>query len=84
MQNTIIPIGNGEYKNIIEYIREELGEEYVGVPEVVNCADYGIPQARIRLITIFTRSKKGKSHYMKYGSFMPTRTHSEKETKLSL
>ena len=83
MQNTIIPIENGEYKNIIEYIREELGEEYVGVPEVVNCADYGIPQARIRLITIFTRSKNGKAHFKQYGSFMPTRTHSEKGSQLT-
>ncbi|MBO5749099.1 MAG: DNA cytosine methyltransferase [Muribaculaceae bacterium] len=77
MQNTIIPVNDGEYKSIIEYIKDELGPEYVGGPEVVNCADYGIPQTRIRLITIFTCSPKGKAHYEKYGTFMPTRTHSE-------
>lgn len=78
MQNTIIPIENEVYKNIIDYIREELGDDYVGGPEVVNCADYGIPQTRIRLITIFTRSKKGRDFYKRKGSFMPTKTHSEK------
>ena len=78
MQNTIIPIEEELYKNIIDYIRDELGHDYVGGPEVVNCADYGIPQTRIRLITIFTRSKKGKEYYKRNGSFMPTKTHSEK------
>ena len=77
MQNTIIPINDGCYKNIIDYIKEELAPEYVGGPEVVNCADYGIPQTRVRLITIFTCSKQGKEHYKKYGTFMPPRTHSE-------
>ncbi len=80
MQNTIIPVNNGEYKNIIDFIREELSPDYVGGPEVVNCADYGIPQTRIRLITIFTRSEKGKAHYVKYGTFLPKRTHSQHRT----
>ena len=81
MQNTIIPVEDGTYKNIIDYIKEELGEEYVGGPEIVNCADYGIPQTRIRLITIFTRSKKGIEYFKNYGSFMPVKTHSEKGSK---
>lgn len=81
MQNTIIPLEDGTYKNIIDYIKEELGLEYVGGPEVVNCADYGIPQTRIRLITIFTSSKKGKVYYQKYGSFLPPKTHSDKGGK---
>ncbi len=78
MQNTIIPLEDGSYKNIIEYIREELGPEYIGGPEVVNCADYGIPQTRVRLITIFTSTENGKVYYNKYGSFMPVKTHSDK------
>ncbi|MBP3322342.1 MAG: DNA cytosine methyltransferase [Clostridia bacterium] len=76
MQNTIIPVGNGEYKNIIDFITDELSPEYVGGPEVVNCADYGIPQTRVRLITIFTRSENGKEYYKKNGTFLPQRTHS--------
>lgn len=81
MQNTIIPLKNGEYKNIIDFIRDELAPDYVGGPEVVNCADYGIPQTRVRLITIFTRSEKGKKHYIKYGTFLPKRTHAQVEAE---
>ena len=76
MENTIIPVKDGVYMNIIDYIREEL-PNYVGRPEVVNCADYGIPQTRVRLITIFTRSKKGIAYYNEHGTFLPIRTHSE-------
>jgi DNA (cytosine-5)-methyltransferase 1 len=77
MKDTIIRIGENEYKNIIDYIAEELSPEYVGKAEVVNCADYGIPQTRIRLITIFTRTRKGKSHFKRFGTFLPPKTHSE-------
>jgi DNA (cytosine-5)-methyltransferase 1 len=78
MENTIIPLEDGSYKNIIDFIKDELAPEYDGGPEVVNCADYGIAQTRVRLITIFTCSRKGKAHYRKYGSFLPPRTHSAK------
>lgn len=77
MQNTLIPNESGDYQNIIDYIKQEL-PDYVGGPEVVNCADYGIPQTRVRLITIFTRSVNGISYFDKHGSFLPPRTHSEK------
>lgn len=80
MNNTVISDENGNYINIIEYIRRELGEEYVGAAEVVNCADYGIPQTRRRLITIFTRNEKGREHFEKYGTFLPMRTHEEEES----
>lgn len=63
MQHTIIRTENDEYVNIIEYVKKEL-PEYVGKAEVVNCADYGIPQKRERLITIFQGIKvqKNSSH----------------------
>lgn len=76
MENTIIPVGNGTYKRIIEFIQEELGSEYVGKAEVVNCADYGIPQTRVRLITIFSRSENAIKHFSTYKSFLPPKTHS--------
>jgi len=83
MQNTIIPVEDGTYKNIIDFINEELGEDYVGRAEVVNCADYGIPQTRIRLITIFTKSKNGKKFFESHDSFMPTKTHSEQGSQMT-
>lgn len=79
MQDTIIRTESDDYINIIDYIRNELSPDYTGKAEVVNCADYGIPQTRIRLITIFTRSEKGKEYFKKHESFLPTRTYSEKE-----
>lgn len=77
MNNTLIYDENNEYINIIDYIKRELGDEYVGRAEVVNCADYGIPQVRKRLITIFTRNDKAKEYFYCNKSFLPTRTHCE-------
>ena len=78
MDQTIILNENGEPVNIIEYIRTTLGDEYIGKAEVVNCADYGIPQTRKRLITIFTRDEVGKNLFQKnHGSMLPERTHCE-------
>lgn len=80
MDNTVISDEDGNYVNIISYIHKELGSDYVGKAEVVNCADYGIPQTRRRLITIFTRSDKGKEYYSKHHTFLPEKTHSEEPT----
>ncbi len=80
MHYTVIRDENGEYVNIIEYIALRLGEDYVGRAEVVNCADYGIPQMRKRLITIFTRSPEGKAYFNRVKSFIPPKTHSEEAT----
>jgi len=77
MKNTIISDEDGEYINIIDYIQRELGNEYMGKAEVINCADYGIPQTRRRLITIFTRDESAKAYLGENGSFIPKPTHSE-------
>lgn len=78
MTNTIIRTEENQYINIIDYIKEQLFDEYIGKAEIVNCADYGIPQSRIRLITILTKSPKGKKYYKNHHSLLPPRTHSEK------
>ena len=80
MYNTVISDEDGAFVNIIDYIQRELGDDYVGKAEVVNCADYGIPQMRKRLITIFTRDSSGKAYFAKNGSFLPKPTHSEERT----
>jgi len=81
MNNTVIQDEDGNYINIINYVQRELGEEYQGIASVVNCADYGIPQTRKRLITIFTRSDNGKRFLKEHGSFLPPETHSELPTE---
>lgn len=77
MEHTIIRTATNKYENIIDYITKELSPDYVGRAEVVNCADYGIPQVRTRLITIFTRSNIGRAYLRQQGTFLPARTHSE-------
>ena len=62
---------------IIDYIAQQLGAGYTGKAEVVNCADYGIPQTRKRLITIFSRDPEGIEYFQKNGSFLPAITHTE-------
>lgn len=75
MQDTIIETSTGEYKPILDFIRDELGEEYRGKGEVVEFADYGVPQKRQRLITIFTRDKFVKDFFRITQTLLPTRTH---------
>ena len=64
MRNTEIRVAGDKFENIIEYVRSRLGDDYIGSAEVVACQDYGIPQRRNRLITIFTRDPKGKKYFL--------------------
>lgn len=75
MQHTAIEYA-GEAIKIVDLIRKELGEEYYGFAEVVECSDYGAPQLRKRLITIFTRDNSGIEYLKRNGSFF-----SDKEKK---
>ena len=70
MKNTVIDDENGEYINIIDYVRKRLGDNYIGHAQVVACSDYGIPQVRKRLITVFTRDDFGKKYLSVYGNFL--------------
>jgi DNA (cytosine-5)-methyltransferase 1 len=62
MQYTEIRTDHGQCQ-ILDYVKARLGSDYVGGGEVVSCADFGIPQLRRRLITIFTRDSDGKRYY---------------------
>lgn len=77
MGNTLIYNENDELVNIIDYIHTELGEEYVGEPQVIDCADYGVPEHRVRLLTILSRTEKGKEYFQKNKRFIPYPTHSQ-------
>lgn len=70
MRNTIINDENGRYINIVEYVKERLGNEYKGAAQVVSCSDYGIPQVRKRLITVFTRDEAGRRYFDLFGKFL--------------
>ena len=70
----------GNLVNIIDYIFSRLGDNYVGKAEVVDVADYGVPQNRKRLITILSRTKKGKEYFSAHHSFIPAPTHGREAT----
>ncbi|MCM1193580.1 MAG: DNA cytosine methyltransferase [Butyrivibrio sp.] len=80
MENTSIYDENDELINIIDYIRRELGEEYVGGSQVIDCADYGVPEHRARLLTVFSKSEKARRYFEKNRNFIPEKTHSQEQT----
>lgn len=77
MENTVILDENENPINVIEYIKKRLGAEYAGKAEVVQFADFGVPQRRSRLITIFSRLDHIKEYLYRNNSLIPTRTHSK-------
>lgn len=77
MQNTLIMDENDHLVNIIDFIKLQLGEIYIGEPTVVDAANYGIPQHRKRLISIFTRTQKGQQYFKTHHSFLPNITNSD-------
>ncbi|MGM9746016.1 MAG: DNA cytosine methyltransferase [Paludibacteraceae bacterium] len=77
MQNTLIMDENDHLVNIIDFIKLQLGEIYIGEPTIVDAANYGIPQHRKRLISIFTRTQKGQQYFKTHHSFLPDITNSD-------
>lgn len=75
MANTLIQDESGQLIKILDYISKRLGDEYLGRAEVVEFADYGVPQRRKRLITIYTRDEVLKQNFFGTGTFIAPRTH---------
>lgn len=67
MRFTHIADHKGRQVRILDFIAQRLGKNYVGTGEVVACEDFGIPQKRKRLITIFTRDQEGKKLFRELG-----------------
>jgi DNA (cytosine-5)-methyltransferase 1 len=76
MVNTNIPF-QGEILPILDVIRQSL-KNYLVEASVLEFADYGIPQRRLRLITIATRHEALIEHHAKHGTLFPKQTHSNK------
>ncbi|WGM30010.1 DNA cytosine methyltransferase [Brevundimonas sp. NIBR11] len=56
MEQTIVRSADGRYIGLLELIEETLAPlGYLGRSAVVEFADYGVPQRRQRLITLFSR-----------------------------
>lgn len=67
MLNTVIRNEFEQPELICDYVQRQLGEEYVGVAQVMGCHDFGIPQLRKRLVTIYTRDIRGKQFFTENG-----------------
>lgn len=78
MRRTIIQDENGEYRSILDAIGSRLSPEYVGDAYDVEFADYGIPQRRQRLITVYSRLPRHRSLLTSGGQLIPESTHSKK------
>lgn len=77
MEQTPIADDRGHVYRIVDYMAQSLGPEYSGRAEVVEFADYGVPQCRQRLITVFSRDERLIDWLARVGTFMPDRTHAE-------
>ena len=82
MANTMISDENNELINIIDYIYKTIGKYYFGSPAVIDVADYGVPQHRKRLVSVFSRkdNAKARNEFASRGTLMPEPTHSENDT----
>lgn len=81
MKDTLILDENDEPINVLSYIEKRLGDEYQGKFEIVQFADYGVPQRRTRLIAIYTRDSNLKNYFAHNNGFLPETTHSKNGDK---
>ncbi len=77
MANTVVLDEGGEAFLILDLIQCRLGPEYVGRGEVIEFADYGVPECRQRLITIFSREPTMRRWFESTGTYLPEATHSK-------
>jgi len=75
MRNTFIEDDTGRLRLILNIIQDKLGGEYTGKAYDVEFADYGIPQRRKRLITVYTRDATAIDHFDSGVDFIPEPTH---------
>jgi len=77
MRRTLIEDKVGNYVPILQLISEYLQGDYAGKAYDIEFADYGIPQRRQRLITVYSRLPKHKEILRDGGELVPRTTHSK-------
>ena len=77
MAGTLMLDERGAPIRIVEFVERELGPGYAGRAEVVEFADYGVPQCRQRLISVFSRVPGFHDWPSARGTFMPPRTRAQ-------
>lgn len=79
MRNTAIQDENGKIRPILEIVQDCLYPlNYVGTAYDVEFADYGIPQRRQRLITVYTRDNEAIRRFSEGIPLIPPCTHAKK------
>ena len=78
MRNTVIEDADGQMRPILDVVHGALAPEYAGEAYVVEFADYGVPQRRQRLITVYTRDEAAKARYRAGAHLIPPPSHSQK------
>jgi len=79
MENTLIP-KNGNESDLLtipDYISFRLGKGFSRSLKVVEFADYGVPQRRQRLISVYSKDKNITRFINSTGSIFPETTHSK-------
>jgi DNA (cytosine-5)-methyltransferase 1 len=76
MRNTVIEDEDDALRPILEIIPSRLAPQYAGAAYDVEFADYGIPQRRQRLITVYTRDPVALQQFRAGTPLIPPRTHS--------
>ncbi len=78
MQNALVE-HEGQMRDLLEVMSDFMGPSYDGRWEVVEFADYGVPQRRQRLITVFAKNKKKGPNSQESQSWrvLPEPTHSQ-------
>lgn len=79
MESTLIAssLSQGKLVSIPEYIMERLGNEFSNSINIIEFADYGVPQRRQRLISVFSKNKNIKDFISRFGTVFPPKTHSK-------
>lgn len=84
MESTyIVATDNDAPTLIVDYIRERLGSQYIHERKVVEFADYGVPQRRQRLISIFTKHPVAVNAFNSGISLFPVPTHAKNPNLLT-
>lgn len=77
MEFTLIERPDGSVGDLLETISDLLSPSYSGRWETVEFADFGVPQRRQRLITVFSRMPSLRQQASAGRSLLPPRTHSK-------
>jgi DNA (cytosine-5)-methyltransferase 1 len=84
MKNTIVESQDRNLVRIVDLIQNNLAPQYKGKPYVVEFADYGIPQRRERLITVYTKDPNGIKYFESGGDLIPAKSHSKEPSHSGL